>query len=70
MPHIIPRTFGAIVAEFVAPNRALSLGFWWDGKIREKISGGRPEGMAVDSHGTIYGGETTSGHDLKVFARP
>jgi len=40
-----------------------------DGKVREKITGARPEGLAVDSHGTIYAGETTSGRSLKVFAR-
>ena len=41
-----------------------------DGKVRETITGARPEGLAVDSHGTIYSGETTSGRSLKVFARP
>jgi DNA-binding beta-propeller fold protein YncE len=58
------------VADVAEGGDGITIASAKDGKIREKISGGRPEGMAVDSHGTIYGGETTSGHDLKVFARP
>jgi DNA-binding beta-propeller fold protein YncE len=41
-----------------------------DGHVIGKVTGARPEGLAVDSHGTIYAGETTSGRQLRVFAKP
>jgi DNA-binding beta-propeller fold protein YncE len=57
------------VADVAEGGDGITIASAKDGKIREKIGGARPEGMAVDSHGTIYGGETTSGRDLKVFSR-
>ncbi len=40
-----------------------------DGHIIGKVTGMRPEGLAVDSRGTIYAGETTSGRQLRVFSK-
>jgi DNA-binding beta-propeller fold protein YncE len=58
------------VADVAEGGAGITIASARDGTIREKVAGARPEGLAVDSHGTIYGGETTSGRSLKVFARP
>jgi sugar lactone lactonase YvrE len=53
----------------VEDKKGIAFGSVKDGVVRGVIEGTLPESIAIDRAGSIYAGETTTGHIIRKFAR-
>ena len=53
----------------VQDKKGIAFGSAKDGTVRGVIEGTLPESIALDRAGSIYAGETTTGHTLRKFSR-
>ena len=53
----------------VQDKPGINFGSVKDGKVRGTIEGTLPESIAIDRDGSVYAGETTTGHILKKFTK-
>lgn len=53
----------------VSDKQGITYGSTKDGVVRGIISGTLPESIALGADGSIYAGETTTGHILRKFVR-
>jgi hypothetical protein len=53
----------------VQDKPGISFGSAKDGTVRGRIEGTLPESIAVDRDGSVYAGETTTGHTLRKFTK-
>ena len=54
----------------VQDKPGISFGSAKDGSVRGTIEGTLPESIAIDRDGSVYAGETTTGHTLRKFIKP
>jgi sugar lactone lactonase YvrE len=54
----------------VQDKPGISFGSAKDGSVRGTIEGTMPESIAIDRDGSVYAGETTTGHTLRKFIKP
>src|SRR5262245_46606298 len=54
----------------VQDKPGINFGSARDGVVRGTIDGTLPESIAVDRDGSVYAGETTTGHTLRKFIKP
>jgi hypothetical protein len=59
----------AYVAD-VQDKKGIVYGSARDGSGRGVIEGTLPESIAIDRDGSVYAGETTTGHTLRKFVKP
>jgi DNA-binding beta-propeller fold protein YncE len=57
------------VGDVSEPGGGITIGSARTGVVREKITGTLPESIAVDRDGSVYAGETTTGHTIRKFTR-
>ena len=53
----------------MSDKQGITYGSTKDGVVRGIISGTLPESIALGADGSIYAGETTTGHILRKFVR-
>lgn len=54
----------------VQDKKGIVYGSAKDGTVRGVIEGTLPESIAIDRDGSVYAGETTTGHTLRKFLKP
>ena len=80
MSTVVPRQFGrpsgipitaddTIYVADVSDKQGVTYGSTKDGIVKGMISGTLPESVALAADGSIYVGETTTGHILRKFIR-
>ena len=73
------KQFGRPSGLFIAPDdtlyvadiaKGVAVGSARDGRVTGLIEGTLPEGIAVAADGSVYAGETTTGHTLRKLVKP